>query len=159
MIRHKAPGGFGLALWLGFLFAPVVAGAQADSVGHPGFLSPHAAPIVKSAGHVFVVNTPADTLDVIDASSRAVVARIHVGIDPVSLAVRPDGKEIWVANHVSDSVSVIDIDPASVTYFQVIATVQEFNQFTPTATNFDEPVGIAFASNDKAYVALSSENV
>ena len=28
--------------------------------------------------------------------------------DPVGIAVRPDGKEVWVSNHVSDSVSVID---------------------------------------------------
>jgi DNA-binding beta-propeller fold protein YncE len=40
---------------------------------------------------------------------------------------------------------------------QVIDTVQEFDPKTK-ATRFDEPVGIAFAGNDKAYVALSSEN-
>ena len=85
------------------------------------------------------------------------VARIPVGVDPVSVAVRPDGKEVWVANHVSDSVSVIDSDPASPTHLHVVATVQEFDAKTK-ATRFDEPVGIAFAGNDKAYVALSSEN-
>ena len=30
--------------------------------------------------------------------------------DPVGIAVRPDGKEVWVSNHVSDSVSVIDAE-------------------------------------------------
>ena len=55
---------------------------------------------------MFVVNTPSDTVDVIDAKSRKITRRIDVGIDPVSLAVRPDGRELWVANHVSDSVSV-----------------------------------------------------
>jgi YVTN family beta-propeller protein len=129
----------------------------ATAVGHPGFLSPHASPIVLLGNHVFAANTPADTVDVIDAASRLVVARIHVGIDPVGLAVRPDGKEVWVANHVSDSLSVIDSDPASPTYLEVVATVQEFDAST-RATRFDEPVGIAFASNDKAYAALSSEN-
>lgn len=107
--------------------------------------------------HVFVVNTPADTLDVIEIHTRAIVKRINVGIDPVSVAVRPDGREIWVANHISDSVSVIDTNPANPTWFQVIATVQDFDPET-RATRFDEPVGIAFASNDKAYIALSSEN-
>ena len=80
-----------------------------------------------------------------------------MGIDPVSLAVRPDGKEVWVSNHVSDSVSVIDNDSASPTFLHVIATVQDFDAKTK-ATRFDEPVGIAFAGNEKAYVALSSEN-
>ncbi len=127
------------------------------SVGHPTFMSPHSKPIAVRGGHVFVVNTPADTVDVIDTATREVVKRINVGIDPVGIAVRPDGNEVWIANHVSDSVSVIDADPQSVTFLQVIATVQDFDP-TTRATRFDEPVGIAFASDDKAYVALSSEN-
>jgi len=131
-------------------------GASA-AVGRPTFLSPQASPIAVAGGRVFVANTPAGTVDVIQASTHAVVARIHVGVEPVSVAVRPDGKEVWVANHVSDSVSVIDTDPGSPTHLQVIATVQDFDPATK-ATRFDEPVGIAFANNDKAYVALSSEN-
>ena len=106
---------------------------------------------------MFVANTPSDTVDVIDAATRKVVARVDVGIDPVSLAVRPDGSELWVANHVSDSVSVIDILPESPTYLHVVATVQDIDRRTK-ATQFDEPVGIAFASDIKAFVALSSEN-
>lgn len=125
--------------------------------GYPTFLSPHASPIAVSGEHVFVANTPADTVDVIDVATRVVVARVPVGIDPVSVAVRPDGKEVWVANHVSDSVSVIDSDVTRPTYLQVIATVQDVDPAT-RATRLDEPVGIAFASDDKAYVALSSEN-
>ena len=131
--------------------------AAGDRIGHPTFMSPHASPIAVRGGYVFVANTPSDTVDVIDAASRAVVARIDVGVDPVGLAVRPDGKEVWVANHVSDSVSVIDTDPESPTWLQVVATVQHFNP-GPRVTIFDEPVGVAFADNDKAYVALSSEN-
>ncbi len=126
-------------------------------VGHPEFASPHVSPIAVTGGSVFVVNTPADTVDVIDAASRRIVARVHVGIDPVGIGVRPDGKEVWVSNHVSDSVSVIDAEPGSPTYLQVVATVGDFDPET-RATRFDEPVGIAFASNEKAYVALSSEN-
>lgn len=126
-------------------------------VKHSSFMSPHARPIVIQGNHVFVTNTPADTVDVIDTTSRNVVARIPVGVDPVGLALRPDGKELWAANHISDSVSVIDTNRKSPTYLQVIATVQDFDPATK-ATRFDEPVGIAFASNKKAYVALSSEN-
>ena len=112
-------------------------------------MSPHASPIVLAGGQVFVTNTPADTVDVIDPTTRKVVSRVPVGVDPVGLAVRPDGKELWVANHVSDSVSVIDIDFDSPTYLRVIATVQDFHP-TTRATRFDEPVGIAFAGNRKA---------
>ncbi|MDP6905630.1 MAG: cytochrome c peroxidase, partial [Verrucomicrobiota bacterium] len=131
--------------------------AAPKKLGYPSFLSPHARPILVHEGRVFVVNTPSDTVDVIDAKSRKTTRRIDVGIDPVSLAIRPDGRELWVANHVSDSVSVIDINPKSRTYLRVVDTVQDFDLRTKT-TRFDEPVGIAFASNEKAYVALSSEN-
>ncbi len=88
------------------------------AIGHPSFVSPHASPIAVAGGRVFVVNTPADTVDVIDARTRAIVGRVNVGIAPVGIAVRPDGKEVWVANHISDSVSVIDIDPASPTHLR-----------------------------------------
>ena len=155
MIRNKAPGRFIVALLAAVLIFPDVVGAQENGIGHPPFLSPHASSILKNGDHVFAVNTPADTVDVIDASSRAIIARIDVGIDSVGIAARPDGKEIWVTNHVSDSVSVIDSDPQSVTYLYVVATVQDFDPLT-RATRFDEPVGVAFASNEKAYVALSS---
>lgn len=126
-------------------------------IGHPSFMSPHASPIAVQEDRVFVVNTPSDTVDVIDAKSRKIVARIDVGIDPVSIAMRPDGKEVWVSNHISDSVSVIDTVTGSPTYLQVIATVQDLDPKART-TRFDEPVGVAFANNKKAYVALSSEN-
>jgi len=143
--------------------APSFAKTRSDSprrplrVGHPTFASPHASPVVLHGGDVFVANTAADTLDVIDAETKKVRARINVGIDPVSIAVRPDGKEVWVSNHVSDSVSVIDNNPEQPTYLQVVATIQTFDAET-RATSFDEPVGIAFAGNEKGYVALSSEN-
>lgn len=128
-----------------------------QKIGHPSFMSPHGVPILVQGEHVFVVNTPADTVDVIDRKTRQVTHRIPVGIDPVSIAARPDGKEIWVSNHVSDSVSVIDTVLDSPTCFHLLATIQDFDQET-RSTRFDEPVGIAFANNQKAYIALSSEN-
>jgi YVTN family beta-propeller protein len=129
----------------------------ATAPGHPTLLSPHSDPIAVHQGKVFVVNTPADTLDVIDTTTEQVVTRIPTGVDPVSVSVRPDGQEVWVSNHISDSVSVIDNDPESATYLSVIATVQDID-LAKKSTRFNEPVGIAFANNAKAYVALSSSN-
>jgi YVTN family beta-propeller protein len=135
--------------------------SHADGVppapGHPTLLSPHSDPIAVHQGKVFVLNTPADTLDVIDTATEQIVTRIPTGIDPVSVSVRPDGKEVWVSNHISDSVSVIDNRPESATYLSVIATIQEID-LKKKSTRFNEPVGIAFANNAKAYVALSSSN-
>ena len=153
----------GLALTLAPLIAPLIGPARADvadplpGVGHPTFLSPHVGPLARVGDHLLVANTPADTLDVIDTTTRQVVRRIPVGIQPVAVVARPDGREVWVANHVSDSVSVVDTDPASPTRFQVVATIQDVDP-TTLATRFDEPAGIAFADDAKAYVALSAEN-
>ena len=138
-----------------FLNDPVQ--STASEIGHPNFLSPHSNPITLLESKIYVVNTPADTLDVISMESKSVIHRIQVGVDPVSVIARPDGREVWVANHVSDSINVIDTDPVSPTYHQILATIQDIDPET-LATRFDEPVGIAFADNEKAYVALSSEN-
>src|SRR5690606_13457816 len=47
-------------------------------------------------------------------------------------------------------------NPASPSYLSVIHTIQDVD--SSGVSLFDEPVGIAFASNAKAYVALSSRN-
>ncbi len=132
-------------------------GLDAVEVRHASHMSPHARPIVILNNHVFVANTPADTVDVIGVKSQEVVARVPVGIDPVGLAVRPDGSQVWVANHISDSISVIDTNLKSPSYLKVVGTVQDINASTKS-TRFDEPTGVAFASNAKAYISLSSEN-
>ncbi|MEM9302794.1 MAG: hypothetical protein AAGE01_11815 [Pseudomonadota bacterium] len=125
--------------------------------GHVAFHGPHANPVIATPAGIAVANTPAGTLDLIDPASREIIARVPVGIEPVGLGLRPDGRELWVSNHVSDSVSVIDLVATSPTYLQVVATIQDLDPRT-RATRFDEPVGIAFANDSKAYVALSSEN-
>ena len=112
-------------------------------VGNPTLLSPHSHPLELVGGTLFVTNTASDTVDVIDVQKNEVIQRIPVGIDPVCAKVRPDGKEVWVSNHISDSVSVIDSDPSSPTYLSVIDTVQDIDPVL-MSTRFDEPVGIAF---------------
>jgi DNA-binding beta-propeller fold protein YncE len=129
-----------------------------EAAGFQTFTSPQASPIVLSPDRafVYVANTTSNTVNFIRTSDFMGVRTVSVGLEPVSLAVRPDGLELWVSNHVSDSVSVIDTDPASASYAQVIETIQSID--ANGVTQFDEPVGIAFASNSKAYVALSSRN-
>ena len=128
-----------------------------STTGQPAFMSPHFHPVVIHGNYVYVTNTPAATVDIFDKKSVTLISRVHVGIEPVGLALRPDGSELWVANHLSDSVSVIDTNSSSPTYLNVVATIQSLDDNT-RATRFDEPVGIAFANNKKAYVTLSSEN-
>lgn len=58
------------------------------------------------------IGVPADTLAVyardLGLSSEYVVARIPVGKNPKGLALSPDGKKLYVAERLSDSVGVID---------------------------------------------------
>ena len=126
--------------------------------GQHNFLSPQADPVVLDAAGAFlyVAATTSDRVDVIDTSTGGVVARIAVGMEPVSLAIRPGGAELWVSNHLSDTVSVVDLNAASATFHQVVDTIQDLD--ANGVTRFDEPVGIAFASAAKAYVALSSRD-
>jgi YVTN family beta-propeller protein len=129
-----------------------------EPAGHALFASPQVAPLALSADgrRLYVANTTSNTVGVVDTARRREVEEIAVGLEPVSLALRPDGRELFVSNHVSDSVNVIDTDPASPTQHSVVATLQDLDP--RGATRFDEPVGIAFASDSKAFVALSSRN-
>ena len=120
-------------------------------------MSPQFRPIALQGEYVYVANTPNNTVEVIELSSKSIHRIVPVGIEPVGLAVRPDGKELWVTNHVSDSVSIIDLDPHSPTRLQIIHTISDFDPKTKS-TRFDEPVGVVFADDTKAYVSLSSEN-
>jgi len=129
-----------------------------EASGFELFESPQANPIALSpdGARLYVALTTANLVEVYDTATQQRIARVQVGIDPVALAVRPDGGELWVANHVSDSVSVIDTNAASPTLHTVIETIDVVTAGGVTA--FDEPVGVAFASDAKAYVALSSRN-
>lgn len=59
---------------------------------------------------LYAVNTPDNRLEVfaVDKSGLTPVGSILVGVEPVAVAVR-NKKEVWVVNHVSDSVSIIDV--------------------------------------------------
>ncbi|MEE8107173.1 MAG: hypothetical protein V3T86_16685 [Planctomycetota bacterium] len=93
-----------------------------------------------------VCNLPDGRLEVFDVSGDlpVLVASIPVGIDPVSVRLRTAG-EAWVVNHISDSVSVVDIVER-----RVVRTLQ-------TA---DEPCDVVFAGDPlRAFVSCSQANM
>ncbi len=135
-------------------------GGTVKSSGSQLFAAPQARPIALSPTqpHLFVVNTPASRLDVFRTTTNTRFGTVQVGLAPSGVAVRPDGLEVWVTNHVSDSVSVIDADPNSATFLEVVETIQSVAPTTLVST-FDEPTGVAFKGDgSEAYVALSSRN-
>ncbi len=123
----------------------------ANCFGQLGFVNwetPHVHPLAlsPSGATLAAVNTADNRLEVftIGADGLPVFNRsIKVGLDPVSVRFRSD-TEAWVVNHISDSISVVDIATG-----RVVRTI---------ATG-DEPCDVVFAGNPlRAYVSISQLN-
>ncbi len=59
---------------------------------------------------LFAINTPDNRLEIFDVGAGTLthVGSVPVGLEPVAVAARTD-TEVWVVNHLSDSVSVVDV--------------------------------------------------
>ena len=84
---------------------------------------------------LFVANTPANCLEIYSTRGKKLrrVGAVQVGLEPVAVAVR-NSREVWVVNHLSDSVSIVDVSR----YPRVIRTLLVG----------DEPRDIVFAGKD-----------
>ncbi len=62
-------------------------------------------------GLLYATNTPDNRLEVFRVERQGLqpVASVVVGLEPVAVAVRPNG-DAWVVNHLSDSVSIVHVD-------------------------------------------------
>lgn len=94
---------------------------------------------------LLAVNTPDNSLEVfsVTAGSLTHTGSIPVGMEPVAVAARTDS-EVWVVNHLSDSVSIVDI---SATPPQVVRTLLVG----------DEPRDIVFAGTafNRAFITTA----
>ncbi|MCB9680315.1 MAG: beta-propeller fold lactonase family protein [Alphaproteobacteria bacterium] len=73
--------------------------------------------VSTDGSRLLVTNIPDDRLEVFDVGAGGTlthVRSIEVGQRPVAVAFHTDG-EAWVVNHLSDSVSVVDVDRGAVT--------------------------------------------
>ncbi|MBY0274055.1 hypothetical protein K2Z84_01845 [Candidatus Binatia bacterium] len=63
-----------------------------------------------SGARLFAVNTPDARLEIFDVRDDGLVhaGAVAVGLEPVAVAARTE-TEVWVVNHLSDSVSVVDL--------------------------------------------------
>lgn len=127
-----------------FLLTAATAG-QTDFVN---FESAHVHPIRVSpdGSLLFVVNSPDARVEVYglaDPSRPTLLRTIPVGLEPVSVAVR-NRDEVWVANALSDSVSVVSVREA-----RVVATLRVT----------DSPADVAFAQGRAFVTAAASDEV
>jgi DNA-binding beta-propeller fold protein YncE len=99
-----------ILLAVGLAFTSSIGAASASSFSL--FESGHVRPMAMSANRqlLFAVNTPDNRLEVfrIDNGGLAHQLSIPVGLEPVAVAAR-GANEVWVVNHLSDSVSVVTI--------------------------------------------------
>ena len=107
----------------------------------------HVRPMVLSSDgqRLYVVNTPDARVEVFDVSGSAPVLKesISVGLEPVAVALGPNG-QLWVVNHLSDSVSIVDV---SVSPARIVNTLLVG----------DEPRDIVFAGtgNQRAFITTA----
>lgn len=103
----------------------------------------HAIDISPDKSKLAVSHTADNRVQLFDISLGYPVrlGHVKVGVDPVSVRFK-DNNELWVVNHISDSISLVDFTNKS-----IISTLQ-------TA---DEPYDVVFANN-KAFVSCSQAN-
>lgn len=133
-----------LGVW--FTSRPIVPKAQADSksTDYHSYESPqiHPLAITPDGTRLLATNSPANSLSIFQLSngSPQLVSEIPVGLEPVSVAIR-NNNEAWVANWLSDSISVVNLTTGN-----VIRTID----------TGDEPTDIVFAGSPaKAYVCVA----
>jgi len=128
--------------WLMAVIA-LVAATAADAA-FVNFESGQTRPLALSPDgqRLFALNTPDARLAVFDVTETGLtlVAEVPVGLEPVAVAARSDD-EVWVVNHLSDSVSIVRIDDAAPERSHVVGTLYVS----------DEPRDIVFAAG-KAFV-------
>jgi YVTN family beta-propeller protein len=109
--------------------------------------SPHGHPLdlTPDGTRLLAVNTADNRLEVLTVNGPTLepAGSVVVGLDPVSVRARTDD-EAWVVNHVSDTVSVVDL-----TTLSVVATLE----------TGDEPADVVFAgAPQRAFVSVSQLN-
>ncbi|MGB8330441.1 MAG: hypothetical protein WCE62_09965 [Polyangiales bacterium] len=95
---------------------------------------------------LYAVNTPDGYLEIFEPTATGTaqaIASVPVGLEPVAVAVR-NNNEVWVVNHLSDSVSVVNValNPPRVVRTLLVG---------------DEPRGIVFAGpgRNRAFIATA----
>src|SRR5581483_10727220 len=110
------------------LFALAVAAGTAAGAGFVTFESGPVRPLALSPDgtRLFAVDTPDNRLEVlaVDPGTGLLAhsASVPVGLEPVAVAARTN-TEVWVVNHLSDSVSVVQLDPTGTSPPRVTATL------------------------------------
>lgn len=104
---------------------PASAGVVPDFVA---FESDQVRPIALSPNgtKLFVANTPDGHVEIFDVTTEGItrIDSVPVGMEPVAVAARSEG-EVWVVNHLSDSISIIDAATGTARVTRTLPTCDE----------------------------------
>ncbi|WP_216893739.1 beta-propeller fold lactonase family protein [Nocardia alni] len=107
-------------------------GAAAPMIYTP--LPPRFASFTPDGRHAYIStygDNDAGVVEVLDIASNAILDDIPVGLRPYSLAVTPNGGEVWVPDHDSSALSVIDTSTDTVVATIPVAPNPHWISFTP----------------------------
>src|SRR6266545_4809593 len=95
-------------LWVCLLAMPLAQAAPSFTLFESGQVRPLA--LAPDGQRLFAVNTPDNRLEVFHVHPQGLEHRasVPVGLEPVAVAAR-SATEVWVVNHLSDSVSLIEL--------------------------------------------------
>jgi YVTN family beta-propeller protein len=97
---------------------------------------------------LYAVNIPDNQLQVFDITDAGLIlaGSVQVGMEPCAVAVAPDGK-VWVVNHLSDSISIVDVSASPPRVVQTLIVG-------------DEPRDIVFAGTGgtRAFVTTAMDS-
>ena len=136
-----------LARGLPVLVALLVASPSPAAASFVTFESGQVRPLALSPDgtRLFAVDTPDDRLEIFDVSAGGLTHAdsVPVGLEPVAVAARTNG-EVWVVNHLSDSVSIVDVGSVP-------------PRVTRTLLVGDEPRDIVFAGSggNRAFITTA----
>lgn len=112
-----------------------------EDASFTNFESAHVRPLVVDSANnrLFAVNTPNNTVEWFDIAANGDISlkqSVHVGLEPVSLALK--GNFLWVVNHLSDSVSIIDVTAEVANVVNTIDVGDEPRDILFAGENFDK---------------------
>jgi DNA-binding beta-propeller fold protein YncE len=117
------------------------------SSGFTNFETEAVRPLALSADgrYLYALNTADDRLEVFETTDAGLrsLGETMVGLRPVALALR-GARELWVVNHLSDSVNVVDVSEAS------------RPRVVRTLSVGDEPRGIVAAGPEKRRIFVAA---
>lgn len=155
---------------------PQTAGAQYTNFeGH----QLHPLEITPDGSKLLAINTPDARLSIFSigvAGDLSLIKEVPVGVEPVSVRARSN-TEAWVVNHISDSISIVDLTSGQERVKQTLSVrnTPPSNLCTAAGTPFDcctgnnalkqcvgdEPTDVVFAGgggDPRAFVVLSQRN-